>query len=310
VFLQPMMESFISAKGLGQSPVKVYRLKSTINIDIRYTLRHKPFIGVSGATQNSPIHVQALESAGFTNLTHYRVLELQELKGVSSNLCVTLMTEPHFSGLDPSGAPTDEFVQAMHNFVDSGGNFLAQCQGIITYENCATTNSSGQAPHCAPGFFLTTGGLNAPVYNLARTKEFFYHNADLAIMQLDDWTYVTGSVGLFDLFHSSSLTTQLKPNGYFAIQYGTTNGTTSNTSYALAGIKTNLAVPGSNVFYLGGHILTDTPNIRPYFNAILTGTSSPNFAFVKGEPALVGTRWGSMWMRCFVRYTGSLQWCC
>eukprot|EP01122_Echinamoeba_exundans_P005423 TRINITY_DN1557_c0_g3_i4.p1 TRINITY_DN1557_c0_g3~~TRINITY_DN1557_c0_g3_i4.p1 ORF type:complete len:555 (+),score=53.80 TRINITY_DN1557_c0_g3_i4:173-1837(+) len=271
-----LMESYITANGLRPYPVRVYSLKATTYIDIRYTLRHKPYIGVSGTTTNALIHTMALDSAGFQNLTHYRIVEVEELQGAASELCVTLLTEPHFQGpfTNNSAVP---FVQSMHEFVSSGGNFIAQCGSIATYENCGTSNFSGQAPSCPPGFFLTTGGLNAPVYFSAPTKVFFYHNADLAIMQTDgDWTPPTGSVALFDVYRSASLTTQLKPNGYFAVQYGATSGASSNTSYTLAGIKTSLGAPGSNVFYVGGHILSGTVNIRSYFNAIFVPPTRPS----------------------------------
>ena len=52
---------------------------------------------------------------------------------MSSKDCFTIATEPHFkSDTDPYSFPL-----AMKNFLYSGGNFLAECHGVISYENGA-----------------------------------------------------------------------------------------------------------------------------------------------------------------------------
>jgi hypothetical protein len=51
----------------------------------------------------------------------------------------------------------DPFIAAAAAFVASGGNFLAQCHGIDSYENCDNMQALGTG--CPGGGFLTDKGL-------------------------------------------------------------------------------------------------------------------------------------------------------
>jgi hypothetical protein len=215
-----------------------------------------------------------------------------EANSLTGDVCVSLCTEPHFEGPFDLTQPASSFVTAMHQFVQSGGNFLAECGGIRTYESCHTEYTATKSgvptayPACPPGFFLTERDPNSPPGYPAtalggfddgkktkpRTETIYHHNPDLAFFQFDGaWnSYIGGSVSNFDLWREAGYMTRLKANSYWGVQWGTTDPSEYNTTFHSAGGKLATGGFGHNVWYVTGHDVQGfIPAERSYLNAVL-----------------------------------------
>src|SRR3990172_5600691 len=106
--------------------VAVFRLTQNVTVDVRYTLNFRPKIAVFNNGGNQAIHVAILNAAGVTN---YYVINAGVFQGITQ--CYTFCSEPHWSGVASDSIITNN----IKNYVLSGGNFLAQCHGVQTYEN-------------------------------------------------------------------------------------------------------------------------------------------------------------------------------
>jgi hypothetical protein len=71
-----------------------------------------------------------LDAAG---ITYYQVVSGAFAANVSKSTCFTMASEPHFDSSTTSNPAS--YPNAMKTFVLSGGNFLAECHGIFSYEN-------------------------------------------------------------------------------------------------------------------------------------------------------------------------------
>eukprot|EP01087_Luapelamoeba_hula_P020491 TRINITY_DN6_c0_g2_i3.p1 TRINITY_DN6_c0_g2~~TRINITY_DN6_c0_g2_i3.p1 ORF type:complete len:833 (-),score=104.14 TRINITY_DN6_c0_g2_i3:75-2573(-) len=135
-----------SAYGMAKSVV-VYNLTASASLDVRHLLAHKPYVIVSqlsGQIYHYGSFQQLLENSGMRQGdiegdNHWQSLSSGEvLAGFDENTCVTLFAEPHIV-FDPS--PCDgcyampQYRSALTAFVNSGGNFYAQCAAIGSYEN-------------------------------------------------------------------------------------------------------------------------------------------------------------------------------
>lgn len=107
--------------------VAVYKLNADVAVDVRYTLSHRPKIAVFSNGGNQAIQVTMLNAAGITN---YFVQDAGDFGGLAE--CYTFCSEAHW---DYSKNPDTRPVQRVMDFVNEGGNFLAQCAGIDLYEN-------------------------------------------------------------------------------------------------------------------------------------------------------------------------------
>ncbi len=129
-----------------------------------------------------------MTNAGLINGTDYEVVSGQVAQNVSATTCYTVATEPHF---DSSTTPNpSQYPTAMKSFVLSGGNFLAECEGIISYENLNGANK--YQPHISHtehnrynsliGWLLTTGGVYMDNLDLSDVTVL---EPDLAFLQFD-----------------------------------------------------------------------------------------------------------------------------
>ena len=109
--------------------VVVYELTADASIDIRYTLAFKPNVAVLNDGGKGPIHEDVLLQAGFTSAEY----DIMIADSVSTTSCYTIATEPHFKS-----TAADVQASSIRDFMDSGGNFLGQCEGAQTYENNVT----------------------------------------------------------------------------------------------------------------------------------------------------------------------------
>ena len=219
--------------------VAVYQLTADTVMDIRHELQFQPNISVN--VTNSLLHTALLDFAGIPNYTVTNDFSL------ASNTCFTLFLEPHNAN--------NAGVASAKAFIQSGGNFLAQCASITNYEN----NSFGH--------FQSTS--NIVTDNLTATPLDF-SNPDLPFSQfvggvspnpgtssVQDWTLGGGA---------------FINNGHSHLD---DVGTTTN-HYAATSSK-HSSGPGGLLFYLGGH---------DYF---LSGSGTNDITMINGARMLLNT---------------------
>lgn len=199
--------------------VTVYRLTNSTMADIRYTLTHRPKIAVFNNGGNELIHTKILDAAGIGD---YDVMDAADIANLIN--CYTFASEPHADENEVSLAVID----GIRAFVLNGGNFLAQCHAIDTYEN--------------RGFFHTTAGVSI----VNSTTSHLYPNANLAYSQIQGHLQQNegGSIGKWTLASGSS---------WRNTSYPSVTHLNSDTVIAMGAHLTAPNAPGGNVFYLGGH---------------------------------------------------------
>src|SRR6266540_3811392 len=256
--------SVIAAYG---NNVAVYRLTTNAMVDIRYTVAHKPHVAVLDDGGTDGIHTGILDEAGFPT-DDYTVLHAADVEFLPLQSCYTIVTSPHFDG----GITATNQTHSIRDFVMDGGNFLAQCAGVRTYEN-----------NTLYGHFHSTLGFQDN--NSATT--FNYPNPDIAFNQfqgvladeggsLQDWTLAAGSV--------------LTNNAYAEVlKSGTTNVFRAGVSKLIQN------KPGSVVFYLGGHNysgnpLSDYNGRRMYMNAVFVPPDRPPDCVINFQTELAITK--------------------
>jgi hypothetical protein len=232
--------------------VAVYETTADVMVDVRFTLAERKKIGVLNDGDNADIHAQILDAAGFVAGQQYQVIPAATLITVNADACFTMVGEPHWGTTD-----NDDEVEAVRLFAESGGNFLAQCAAIESYENNTTH-----------GLFQSTLGI---FENNLDSTSIDYPNADLAYSQFQgNIDAGGGSISDFELgvgstfangghVHARNIT---DPNRFIA------------TASKIAGGD------GGNIFYLGSHRYNDN-NLeqlngrRMYLNAAMMPSDRP-----------------------------------
>ncbi|HKC36136.1 MAG TPA: hypothetical protein VKB95_08740, partial [Chitinophagaceae bacterium] len=171
-----LVTSFYSARSLsGNNRPKVYRLTaSASNVDIRYDMSgFKPKAQICDDGGNENIHVAYMTNCAITssNYTTGSAIDLY-------TKCYTFASEPHNDNASGS------VIGAIKSFVRNGGNFLAQCRAVETYENDAA------------GRFQTTGGITITNSGVSAASTI-YPDADLAFSQYE---------GVFNIKQGGSVT--------------------------------------------------------------------------------------------------------
>ena len=261
--------------------VAVYRLMSSTTVDVRYTLTHRPKIAVFNNGGNQHIHTKILNAAGIGN---YDVMDAANIESLKN--CYTFASEPHAD----SNKVSQAMIDGVRAFVMNGGNFLAQCHAIDTYEN--------------RGFFQTTTGIDV----VNTTVSHLYPNANLAFAQIHGVTMENsgGSVDNWMLKNGSSWHSYTYP----IINYQGSDTVTATGAHLLGPSEI-----GGNVFYLGGHdysksrrLTTTIPNLsnlanvnalRLYLNAALIPSGIKHGVWANaGDPSLVLSCTGSVALGC------------
>jgi uncharacterized repeat protein (TIGR01451 family) len=254
--------SVISAYATANN-VAVYETTADVTVSVRHTLTHKPKVAVFNDGGSASIHTDYLAAAGFISGTHYDVIPAATLVTVNASACFTIGTEPHYGA---TGTAADPQVNAVRQFVQSGGNFLAECEGVITYENNVNF-----------GRYQTTNGM---VEGNVRTG-IQYPNPDLPYSQfVGAMADVGGSIR--DFQPASGGNYRAGAEMHARSPSGSIGGGAAGVLPAKATVS-RLSGPsvGGFVFYLGGHQYTtgDLGNIngiRMYLNAVMTPSSRPS----------------------------------
>ncbi len=204
--------------------IAVYQIADEIAVDVRYTLRIPPKIAIltDGGFEDVGIILFGAADVPYTTISNSDFLANPE--------CNSFVFQPHIEVNQVDG----NYVATIEQFVNGGGNFLAQCISIMAFENL--------------GLYQTTAGFQ----DLEEDDDIFisnyiYMQNDLPIMQFDgDFSnYIWGSTGSF-LFANNST---WKPTAYGSIQLD------DNTSqkHVVSGADLNGALSGGNMYYCGGH---------------------------------------------------------
>ena len=239
---------FITAFG---NSVAVYRTTGDVTVDIRQTIAQRKKVGVLDDGGKANIHTAILEAAGFVSGTQYLVIPAATLATVNADICITLASEPHWKTTS-----NDTEAEAIRAFAESGGNFLAQCAAIESYENNTTF-----------GLFQTSAGIIKEKIS----GGFNYPEADLEYSQIHgDLKDRGGSLSEFNLATGSSFI-----NGAHSL---VNNLSDSDIHVATASRLTS--GPGSMVYYLGGHEykksdIEELNGRRMYLNAVMAEADRP-----------------------------------
>lgn len=233
--------------------VKVYRTTEDATVDVRYTLSTPPRIAL--LHDSCDIHRNYMEMASVPTVNY-------ECKANASGLitgCYTMVTIPHSVSNDLASFDSD----SIYNFVMAGGNMLAACEGIETFEGLRRYQSTGGTLTKGTG-----GGHNNNV---------FYDNVDMAYAQFEG-TYRPRTRGALQVWRYNSGTTN---NFYPVVRSRPTANGTDHYAAAVCKMTSDL---GSLVFYHGNHefytydchtcVASDLVNaqeingIRLYLNAV------------------------------------------
>jgi hypothetical protein len=252
--------------------VRLYRTNANVSVDVRYDMTgFRPKAAILDDGGNSDIHTGYMTAAGVP-ATNYAI----ELTGVNlQSQCYTFASEPH------STAATTTLINAIKNFVLNGGNFLAQCEAVRTYEN----NANGR--------FQTTGGSglekgaggnsNATI----TTADVAFPNAALSYSQFE---------GAFNMSLGGSLRNWRLTTGtsYHNNAHDHVEGSVLSSAVSASVSKLTPANQrGGLVFYLGNHEydLSNISNIngmRMYMNAFLTPTPNSGVISYTGSLSSCG----------------------
>jgi uncharacterized repeat protein (TIGR01451 family) len=234
--------------------VAVYELTTNVTVDIRYTLAHKPRLLVLDDGNTQTIHTSILQEAGFGS-DHYAIVHAAEAQSYASNSCYTLVTAPHYKPSDLQRTTNE--ARSIRAFLEAGGNFLAQCASVRTYEN-----------NTHFGHFQCSHGLADD----NRGSGFTYPNADLAFSQFQgELADISGNLTDWKLAAGASFV-----NGAHVHVRNTAN----TNSMAASASKLAAGKVGSVVFYLGGHDyagdkIANYNGRRMYLNSVFVPARRP-----------------------------------
>ncbi|TAL45300.1 MAG: T9SS type A sorting domain-containing protein [Chitinophagaceae bacterium] len=240
--------------------VKVYRLQNATSVDVRYTLARPPRAALLHDTCD--IHRNFMEMASVPTINYDCVPNAATLRSG----CYTIATEPHITANELTSYDAD----SIYNFVMSGYNFLAECEGVQTFENLKLFQST-------TGVIVDPSGGQYANFN----NNVYYNNADMAYGQYQG-TFRPWTRGAQKVWRYGSANT----NNFYPVT--SCKRDAADNLYYVATVSKMTADTGSLVFYLGNHeyytndchtcvsgntINEDEINgIRLYLNAVLIPT--------------------------------------
>ncbi len=251
-----LAQSFYIAHSLtGNNRPSIYRTTASVTVDMRHDLSgFKPKAAILNDGGNDSVHIKYMQAASITTANYSTAIGVDLF-----TQCYTFASEPH---ADETSIST-ETARAVRTFVTYGGNFLAQCEAVLAYENYGTH-----------GKFHTTNGLTKVNTSIAHTATI-YPNPDLPFTQIQGNRDISagGSVRNWVLSPLSSF----KNNAHNHATGGTMATQTPIGSSVSKINASNKA--GGLVFYIGNHEFASYTNeqsingIRMYMNAFLTPVS-------------------------------------
>ena len=251
-----LIDAFNAGITNSNDKIKVYRINADVTADVRYDLTgFVPKAAILDDGSSVAIHVANMTACNITT-ANYRVT----IGTALLTDCYTFASEPHNTS---TGDEVDNAIIAIKRFVEFGGNFLAQCHAVETYEN----NPLGR--------FQSTTGISVENYNGGTNISYPY--PDLSFTQYEGAFSISkgGSV------RNWSVNGTLMNNFH---KHARANGDTTVVGASAAKLKTGT---GGLVFFLGNHrfddqltTLTSINGIRMYMNAFLTPVSIANICAI------------------------------
>lgn len=248
------------------SKVKVYRLTQDVDVDVRYTLNTPPRIAI--LHDSCDIHQNFMGMASVPTVNFECVATAS---GLISG-CYTMVTMPHMSVSDVGS--TDE--DSVYNFVMAGGNMLAECESVNSFESISRYQSiTGvlDEPAVGDGF----GNLN----NFNNTGNVYYDNPDMAYAQYEG-AFRPRVRGAFQMWRYMSATT----NNFYSVT-SCKRAPADDLYYVATASKLRSGLGGMS-FLLGNHeyytfecktcasgsaqSVQEINGIRMYLNAIMVPT--------------------------------------
>jgi gliding motility-associated-like protein len=226
-------------------------------VDVRYVLNQRPVAAILNDGGNAAIHQGYMRRAGIGGNDSGSTLRAQQnyVTQIAINLdsqvdCYTFASEPHSSNT------TGGVVEAIRGFVARGGNFLAECEAVVTYENY-----SG-------GRFQTTGGVTDA--DVRDTNARRYPAPDQPLSQYEGEFKASVLGGSVTNWRRASSSSTFRNGGHIQDQLASTTDEVVEASVADL-----YAGRGGLVSYLGGHQYSGTTESdlngqRQYLNAFLT----------------------------------------
>ena len=243
-----LVNTFNNGIANANEKVKIYKTNTTTIADIRYNLTgFIPKGAVLTDGGNQAIHMNYYSVCRVPAGNYFTLAG-----SLLTTRCYTFASEPHNS---QTGAAVNEAISNIKTFVQFGGNFLAQCAAVLTYEN----NTLGR-------FQTTTGitGINSGV-----GTAISYPNPDLAYTQYEGSFNISkgGSVRNWRVNASGQ-------NNYHPHARGLVDPTIIGAS-----VSKHFNGSGGLVYYLGNHRFDDEladntaiNGLRMFMNAFLTPT--------------------------------------
>ncbi|MCB0661999.1 MAG: tandem-95 repeat protein [Saprospiraceae bacterium] len=241
------------------SPVQVYQLEESVEVEIYADLMHKPKAGVLDNGGNQGIHEDILVNAGFIENEHY-VLEVNgqtiTAADVNAGSCYTFISEAH---ADEGSVSAQEVANVM-SFLQAGGNFLAQCAAGRAYENLSVPSNR----------LLTLNGVTDPGIG----GNIIFDNPADPYMQIHGALSDEGGSAESYRTNQFKAGTNVKRYAYDSndgINYKAFAGRVANPGHAIGGYA----------HYLAGHSYGDSGEDkingrRMYLNALLTPAFRPD----------------------------------
>ena len=237
--------------------VKMYKTNADVSVDVRYNYYFngtvwRPKAAILDDGGNASIHESYMINANVP-LSNYSI---ENSPGLVSG-CYTFATEPH-----NSNAP-DAIIQAISNFVRFGGNFLAECAAVRTYELSTLAR------------FQSTNGFDNANEN-GDPATWNYSNTDLPYFQINGYFGIADEGGSLKDWVIPSAPGNPPTNNFHYF----TSGTDAGRNYTNASVSK--LIPSSQlgglVFYLGSHSYDGTNDYdingqRLYLNAFLIPTN-------------------------------------
>ncbi|WP_226742832.1 Ig-like domain-containing protein, partial [Polaribacter gangjinensis] len=253
--------------------VNVYELTEDKTVEIKHTLTHKPKAAVLDNGGNANIHTAIYANAGLIYGTHYVEDDASNING---NSCYTFVSEPHTK---PSDINTT-LVNNIKTFLNSGGNFLGQCEGVEAYSNSSN------------GSLLATFSSKPDI-----DGNIIYDNADEPFIQIHGALNDEG--GSVESFKFTS-------NPGLRVAYDSDDG--GNYKAYVGKLASSGASVGGYVHYLAGHSYsynsTEVNGLRMLLNAFLRPSdkvlgaenNTPSTNITENETkTLVGSPAGGTW---------------
>ena len=215
-----LLENFMAlVRNSAFSGIHIYQLDEAKTLDSRHYLDNPPKIAVLNDGLFSQSHTGPLDQAGIP----YVLISSDEF--FNNSECFNVITQAHISEAeiqDPS------YYTKLRAFLERGGNFIAQCASILTFEE--------QSAYQFDAGILETGEIGNTSYN--------YLAPDMALFQIEGTLppTITGTVSSFGGRPGSVI----KNQAYKGI-------TNRFDDIVISSADVNGAATGGNMMYISGH---------------------------------------------------------